>query len=678
MTAADLVSVSKHHGAEGTKLIRETRGDLDWIVMKALEKERGRRYQTANSLAGDIERYLKNETVSARPPSRVYQFRKLVARHKVEFAALGVVIAALMAGLGVTSWSLAREKQAHRETLTEATRSAQAARFLNDMLTSGDPMLANGQRGAEEMLRDMLDKAAKRVDTELTNQPTVQAELRMTIGRVYGNLGLIEKEETLIQHALMFYLELPGSEEKVAEARQVLCVMYERQGKWAQSQEEARKALPIIVKLKGEENMDVVWLETRLAFEEIQMGQPAEAESLSRKALTKGRHVVGDQSGQLTDTKLALANALESQGKPAEAESLARDCLSVAQKVYGSNSVKAANSLFYLGCFLEDQRKLVEAESVVRQSVAIIRKALPPDHPMLEEALLMLGPELQQEGKNGEAADVERELLGIRRKRYREGDDRLMETASTLVKMLVPDLDEAKLAHLAPEVPEAWAVLSEHLAEYGRWQDARTAAAKFLEMQPGNRSAYHLMAPLLAQTGDRTAYEELCQKIATRFAGATDPRVADRMAKDCLILPRAGADLTVPGKLAETAVTKGEKDTGALPFFQCCKALAEYRLGNWQGATNWAGRAAQNPFPYSRAEAYAVLAMAQFQLRHADEARNALKLCDGVVETKLAKFTDKDLGGDWRDLIIAHALQSEAKQLIDGGPSAASPPNLPQ
>ena len=118
-----------------------------------------------------------------------------------------------------------------------------------------------------------------------------------------------------------------------------------------------------------------------------------------------------------------------------------------------------------------------------------------------------------------------------------------MQTANTLVKILVPDLDEAKLAHLAEDIPEAWAVLSEHLAEHGMWQDARTAAAKFLEMQPGNPSAYHLLAPLLAQTDDRTAYEELCQKIATRFAGATDPRVADRMAKDCLILPRPGADL---------------------------------------------------------------------------------------------------------------------------------------
>src|SRR6266436_2306159 len=243
MTAADLMRVSKHHGAEGTNLIHEMRGDLDWIVMKALEKDRTRRYATANGLGMDIQRYLSGEPVLARPPSRLYRFRKLVSRHKLEFATFGIVLATLVAGLGITTWALSNEKRAHREALTEATRSGQVARFLNDMLTSGDPMLANGQRGAEAMLRDMLDKAAKRVGTELTNQPAVQAELRMTIGRVYGNLGFMERAETMIQDALTLYRELPGSEERVANVQHDLSVMYARQGKTAQSKEEARKAL---------------------------------------------------------------------------------------------------------------------------------------------------------------------------------------------------------------------------------------------------------------------------------------------------------------------------------------------------------------------------------------------------------------------------------------------------
>src|SRR5258708_35189473 len=111
------------------------------------------------------------------------------------------------------------------------------------------------------------------------------------------------------------------------------------------------------------------------------------------------------------------------------------------------------------------------------------------------------------------------------------------------------------------------------------------------------------------------------------------------MEKVCLILHRSDAELKVPGELADTAVAKGEKDTGALPFFRCCKALAEYRLGNWEAATNWANRAATNSSRYARAEANAILAMAQFQLKHVEDARNALNKCAEIVGTELPKFT---------------------------------------
>src|SRR6266550_726188 len=168
MAAADLVSVSKHHGAEPPKLIREMRGDLDWIVMKALEKDRSRRYQTADSLAGDIQRYLKDETVSARPPSRVYQFRRLVARHKLEFATLGIVMATLVAGLSSTIWSLAKEKKARHDAdvarqkaLTEATRSKQVAAFLEKMLVGADPAFALGRD--TRVLRQILDQTVERM-----------------------------------------------------------------------------------------------------------------------------------------------------------------------------------------------------------------------------------------------------------------------------------------------------------------------------------------------------------------------------------------------------------------------------------------------------------------------------------------------------------------------------------
>jgi hypothetical protein len=148
------------------------------------------------------------------------------------------------------------------------------------------------------------------------------------------------------------------------------------------------------------------------------------------------------------------------------------------------------------------------------------------------------------------------------------------------------------------------------------------------------------------------------------------------MAKDCLILPRPGAVLTVPTELANTAVTQGDGDKGALPFFQCCKALAEFRVGHYEEAVKWADLAAKGPLPHSQAEAAAIIAMAHFKLNQSEKALTALADCNSIIAEKLPKPDKEELGTDWRDWIIAHALQSEARQMIEGErSSAASPAN---
>src|SRR5258708_6966740 len=103
MTAIDLTTVAKHRHAEPPRLIHLVRGDLDWLVMKCLEKDRTRRYETANALAMDLQRHLNDEPVVACPPSRTYRFQKLVRRHKLAFAAGMAVLVALVAGLVMSS-----------------------------------------------------------------------------------------------------------------------------------------------------------------------------------------------------------------------------------------------------------------------------------------------------------------------------------------------------------------------------------------------------------------------------------------------------------------------------------------------------------------------------------------------------------------------------------------------
>ena len=125
MVEGELSATARHRHTDAPKLIRLLRGELDWIVMKTLEKDRTRRYETANGLAMDIQRHLNNESVVASPPNNFYRFQKLVRRNKLAFFAATSVTTALILGLGASSWMFLKERQAYRRArAAEETQSA--------------------------------------------------------------------------------------------------------------------------------------------------------------------------------------------------------------------------------------------------------------------------------------------------------------------------------------------------------------------------------------------------------------------------------------------------------------------------------------------------------------------------------------------------------------------------
>src|SRR5947207_1098905 len=138
MAEADLTTVAQQRRSEPPRLIHRIRGDLDWIAMKALEKDRTRRYETANDLALDVKRFLENEPVLARPPSRFYKFQKTVRRNRLLFIGIGVIATLLVVSLIAVSASLAHERQSQHE-------AKQVKQFLEEMLKGLDPNFAKGR-----------------------------------------------------------------------------------------------------------------------------------------------------------------------------------------------------------------------------------------------------------------------------------------------------------------------------------------------------------------------------------------------------------------------------------------------------------------------------------------------------------------------------------------------------
>ena len=199
MVDDELTTTARHRHTEAAKLIHLLRGDLDWIVMKCLEKDRARRYDTANGLANDVQRHLKCEPVVARPPSRLYRFQKLARRNKLLFAAVGVVAVTLIIGLAGSTWEYLKERDARKRAVTEAAKATAVSELLQDMIGSGDPYF---QKGSDYTVRQLLDDYSVGLTNQLAGQPEVEATLRQVMGWVYYRLGVFSKAESNLLSAV--------------------------------------------------------------------------------------------------------------------------------------------------------------------------------------------------------------------------------------------------------------------------------------------------------------------------------------------------------------------------------------------------------------------------------------------------------------------------------------------
>jgi serine/threonine protein kinase/tetratricopeptide (TPR) repeat protein len=438
--------------------------DLDWIVMKCLEKDRSRRYATANGLAMDIERHLNNEPVVASPPTKLYRLEKLVRRNRGAFSALASILALLILGVGGSTWEAVQARRAEKEQVqlrqearTAAAKSHQVAQFLRDMLAGVGPSRARGRDAT--MLREILDKTAERVRKELTNQPGVAYELLTTLGETYRDLGLYkqmddtakeslrlaraglgaqhpsvafalwqvasaerllgnyEQAEILNREALAMRRKLLGNDHlEVARSLNGLGLVLTDRGKFAEAETVYREALAILRKRLPQDDLEPANVINNLAMALRAEGKLAEAEAAHRDALAMRRKLLGSEHPDVANSLNNLSTVLRDQARPAEAEQSAREALAIRRKLLGDDHPFVANTLSGLGSALVDQGKVEAAEAAFRQALEIRRQRLGQEHPLVAESLGNLGVALRYEGKLGEAEAMHREALAMFRR----------------------------------------------------------------------------------------------------------------------------------------------------------------------------------------------------------------------------------------------------------------------
>ncbi|UCC31969.1 MAG: serine/threonine protein kinase, partial [Phycisphaerales bacterium] len=294
-----------------TTIDRKLRGDVETIVLKALEKDRQRRYQTALELAQDIQRYLAGRAIIARPPSLVYQIRVFARRNRVVVGAVAVVFVVLVAGVVVSSWQAVRATRAERlaqERLTEARRQAKIAeavnRFLNDdLLAAVDPSRTPNR---EITMREVLDAASKRIEGKFEDEPLIEASIRGTIGETYGNLGLYEAAEPHLREAEAIRVrELGADDPATLRTRADLADFLRRQGWFLQAESLARQTLEAQRRLLGADHPDTVYTRNALGLVLQGQGKLQEAERVFRQVLEIRRRTLGDRH---PDTLVSMGN----------------------------------------------------------------------------------------------------------------------------------------------------------------------------------------------------------------------------------------------------------------------------------------------------------------------------------------------------------------------------------
>jgi serine/threonine protein kinase/tetratricopeptide (TPR) repeat protein len=436
---AELTTTAKHRHTDAPKLVHDLRGDLDWIVMKCLEKDRARRFQTANGLAMDVQRHMADEPVVARPPSKLYRFQKLARRNKLAFTAAGGVVAALVIGLAAATWEYFKERKALQ-------RAVAVSGLLQQILSAADP---DGLKGSAYTVRELLDDFAAGLTNQLAGQPEAEATVRLTIGRTYAKLGVFSGAEPNLRRALDLRQRALGMDHpQTLEAQEALThFLSGAERRWEEATALSQQTWNARRRLLGPEHRDTLSSQQEYAFAMTQGGRAREAEPIQRQVLEIRRRVLPPDDYDTIDAVGTLAQVLMFCGSVPEAERYFRECLAGFQRIGYSNKVDGITCVKEIAVARLQQGDPAGARNLLEEVLPRSRKFLGPDALMTLHIQRVLARALAEEGRPDEAEKLCKETLSARLgSRVGEEGYGNARTRLTLGRVLVENgkLDEAE------------------------------------------------------------------------------------------------------------------------------------------------------------------------------------------------------------------------------------------
>jgi non-specific serine/threonine protein kinase/serine/threonine-protein kinase len=425
---------AQNRASEPRQLEKLLRGDLDWITMKALEKDRSRRYAMPSDMAADITRYLNHEPVVARPASTAYRLQKYARRHRIAVAVATGLLAMLAAFAVMQRVQLQRTRLERDRANRERDRATRITNFMTGMFQVSDPSEA---RGNSITAREILDKSSNDIKTGMAKDPDAQAEMMRVMGEVYLSLGLYSRAKDLEQQSLDIRRRVLGPENPdTLASMDDLAGALEECGQYVEAAKMFRQEIDIERRVLGPENLQTLNAMNNLANDLRNDGHDEEGEKLGRETLDISRRVLGPEHQLTLGTMNSLALCLESEGHFPESETLFREVLDIRRRVLGPEHPDTLNSMNSLSFALFAEHRYVEAEKVNREAFDIRRRVLGPEHPQTLVSMENLGFALLCEGRYAEAEKLERESLDGHRRVFGPEHPQTLNTMAALALVL--------------------------------------------------------------------------------------------------------------------------------------------------------------------------------------------------------------------------------------------------
>ena len=462
--AQALSTVGGQRRCDPRKLVDSLRGELDWMVMKALEKDRERRYESASAFAADVDRYLQGGAVEAGPVSRVYRLKKFARRYRVELLTSSAVLLAILIGMGIAVRQTQRAIASQKEAVTKselAAQNAKQAEALATFVLDGIIKAASPQhsRGTDPTIRQFLNQTESEIETAFGDQPRLEAWVRFQFGHALFSLGDFELADVNMSTAFEIRGEILGRENvDTLLAADTLALIWSQKNKTAQAITLAKETLESRKRLLGLKHTKTLYSMNTLGRVLIEAGKLPEAKDVLERLLDVSLEVQADEIVIWADGNLGMI--CTSQGKLVDAEMHLRRALKLGVERNGKDHPITLDGMQNLANALERQGNYSEAKVIYAELLELRRKVQGADHPDTHKALSGMANLHIGMGDLAAARSQLEELLHLFRSRYGIH----LQTAQVLRNLGFIDGKEGKLEEALARCTEAY----EMYAHFGK------------------------------------------------------------------------------------------------------------------------------------------------------------------------------------------------------------------